>query len=113
MRFTGMSRLAQANDDVQQFADRTYKQARKYHRLELEVRDDKPEFEYYFGFRSSHRWQVAALKVVQQQHALAAYYGMSARASEMLKALIENPTSFLEQYTDEVEMLEQARLRRR
>jgi hypothetical protein len=64
MRYTGMSRLAQANDDIQQFADRTYKQARKFHRLELEVRDDKPDFRYYFGystgFSSAQRWQVAA-----------------------------------------------------
>lgn len=103
MRYTGMTRWAQANDSPEQFANRVYNKARTYHRLQSEVRDDNPEFIYYFGcgtgFSSAQRWQVAALNIVRHQHAIVSYYGMSPKGAEMLKMLIETPELLLEQCT--------------
>jgi hypothetical protein len=109
MRYTGISRLAQANDDVEQFAARVYRQAHKYHRLELEVRDVRPDFFYYFGFDPIQRWELAALKVVGHQHGLASWSGMSPRAAEILRRLIVAPETVTDYYADELVMLGEAR----
>ena len=111
MRYTDMSRTAQANDDLAKFAERVYRQAHTYHRLELEVRDVRPDFVYYFGFNPIQRWQLAALKVVGHRHGLASWYGMSPRAGDILRRLIVAPDSVADFYANELRMLEEGRER--
>jgi hypothetical protein len=110
-RFTGMSVQERANDNVVKLAARYYQQAHKYHQLEVQVRNIRPDFVFYFGFNPSERWQLAAMKVVGHEHGLASWFGMPRPSQDILKQLIIDPASVTDYYARELAMLEEVRRR--
>lgn len=111
MRWTGMSVPQRANDTVEQFADRVYAQAHKYHRLELEVRDHRPDFCFHMVIRPEHKWQLAAVAVTRHQHIMVTWYGLPPSGQNLLKLLLLNTAEAFATCTEQVQLLEQAKQR--
>jgi hypothetical protein len=79
----------------ERMAAATFLEAHDAHQLELEIREQRPHFDFYLVYRLGNPWALPALRLVQHRSALISYWGGLGARPERLREFIETPDAVL------------------
>jgi hypothetical protein len=97
---TDLSRLGspawQASlDYAERIAAASFLETHDAHLLEREIREQRPDFDYYLVIRLGNLWAWPALRLLQHRHVMISYWGGLGSAPDKFREFIENPDKVL------------------